>query len=111
MDLDSLIKKMDRLQFHQSLLLEMVANSDDHFYRLIIMKGLNKSEVDHFYQLCDELSDALEEQQAEGFVYFESVFEQFKKALHPKLNPEEVVQACLRQKLYVPLMLEFKKFT
>lgn len=110
MNLDSLLEKINRLEFHQSLLLKMISNTDDHFYKLIIEKSLSEQDLERFYEKCNELTKALEEQKAEGLVYFDSLFENFKEGLHPNLNVQEVVKACLRQQLYVPLMLEFKKF-
>jgi hypothetical protein len=110
MNLESLIEKINRLEYHQSILLSMISNSDDQFNKLIIQNSLSRQDVEHFQNTCDELTILLEEQQAEGWVYFESLFKIFKEALHPNLNANEVVQACLRQQLYIPLMLEFKKF-
>lgn len=110
MDLENLLEKINRLEYHQSILLKMISKSDYHFEKLIVEKSLSKQDVDSFYAKCDELIAALKEQQAEGFVYFESLFNEFKEALHPNLNAEEVIQACLRQQLFLPLMLEFKKF-
>lgn len=110
MDLDSLIKKMARLEFHQSLLMEMMSNSDDHFYQLMIRHSLERSDLEDFNQLCEHLTLLLSEQKEEGFIYFESLFNQFKEALHPSLDVEEVIHACLHQRIFVPLMLELKKF-
>ncbi|MDQ0153750.1 DUF1878 family protein [Robertmurraya andreesenii] len=110
MNLDVLLEKINRLEFHQSLLLKMIVDSEDHFYRMIIEKSLTEQDLKQFYQSCDELTVALEEQKAEGFVNFEPLFQKFKAALHPNLIAEEVVHACLRQQLYRPLMLEFRKF-
>jgi hypothetical protein len=109
-NLDILLEKINRLEYHQSLLLKMISKSDYQFDKLIVEKSLSKQDVEMFFAKCDELIAALEEQQAEGFVYFESLFKEFKEALHPNLKAEEVVQACLRQQLFLPLMLEFKKF-
>ncbi|RTR31423.1 DUF1878 family protein [Robertmurraya yapensis] len=110
MNLDSLIEKMNRLEYHQSILLKMISKSDDHFYKLIVERSLNKQDVENFYKECNELMIELEEQQAEGFVYFESLLKKFKESLHPNLDAEEVILACLRQKLFLPLMIEFKKY-
>ncbi|MGG0719216.1 DUF1878 family protein [Robertmurraya massiliosenegalensis] len=110
MDLDTLLEKINRLEYHQSILLMMISKSDDQFYKLIVEKSLSRKDVEHFFAKCEELTIALEEQQAEGFVYFESLFKSFKDSLHPNLDAKEVVQACLRQKIYLPLMLELKKF-
>lgn len=110
MNLDALLEKINRLEYHQSLLLKMMTASNDQFYKLIIEKSLNKHDVEQFFQKCDELTLLYKEQTAEGLVHFNSLYEEFQKALHPNLNAEEVVRACLRQQLYLPLMLEFQKF-
>lgn len=110
MELESLIEKINRLEYHQSILLKMVSNNHDPFFRLIVEKQLTKEEVDRFYLLCEELSESLQEQQAEGFVYFQSLFEKLKEDLPQNLQVEEVIEACLRQQLFYPLMLELKKF-
>lgn len=110
MNYDALIKKMNTLEYHQSLLLKMISNTDKQFYKLIIEKTLSEKDVEQFNQLCDKLSLEIEEQKAEGFVYFHPLFEKFKNSLHPNLHPNEVIQACLRQQLYLPLMLEFRKY-
>lgn len=110
MDLDTLLEKINRLEYHQSILLMMISKSDDQFYKLIVEKSLSRKDVERFLAMCEELTIALEEQQAEGFVYFESLYRNFKDSLHPNLDAKEVIEACLRQKLYLPLMLELKKF-
>lgn len=107
---DDLKEKLSRLEYHQSLLLKMIAHSDDHFYKLVIKNALTKQDVEQFYKQCQALTMALEDQKAEGFVYFQPLFEQFKGALHPNLTVEEVVPACIQQGLFLPLMLEFKKY-
>lgn len=110
MNLDALLEKINRLEYHQSLLLKMISTSNDQFYKLVIEKSLTKHDVEQFFQKCDELTLLYKKQKAEGLVYFDSLFTEFQKALPPSLNAEEVVRACLRQQLYLPLMLEFQKF-
>ncbi|MDF1511210.1 DUF1878 family protein [Robertmurraya sp. DFI.2.37] len=110
MDLDTLLEKINRLEYHQSILLKMISKSDDQFYKLIVEKSLSKKDVEHFHSICEKLTVALEEQQEEGFVYFESLYKRFKRDLHPSLEPKETIEACLRQRLYLPLMLQLQKF-
>lgn len=103
-------EKLNRMEYHQSLLLQMITNSEDQFYKLVIEKQLNKADVEQFYTLCDKLSKELEKQKAEGFVHFDPLFDMFKLNLHPNLHAEEVIRACIVQKLYQPLMSQFKKY-
>lgn len=108
---DELMEKINRLEYHQSLLLEMISDGKSHpFYRLIIKKFLSKQEVEHIYKICEELNNELEEQKAEGFVYFQPLFEKFQSSLPPKVHAREVVLACLGQQLFQPLMEELKKY-
>ncbi|WP_428909389.1 DUF1878 family protein [Niallia sp. Krafla_26] len=110
MDLEAIAKKIQMLEYHQSLLLKMNRNSQESFYKLIIEKTLTEDEVKQFYKDCEGLSRAYEEQKAEGFVYFHPLFEKFTRDLHPKLTAQEVISACLTQGLYIPLMTELKKY-
>lgn len=110
MNLETLVDKMKQLEYHQSLLLKMVQNSYEDFYKLVIEKSLNKNDVEEFMMKCEVMSNQLEEQKAEGFVYFHPLFKEFKSTLHPSLQAEEVILACIRQNLFVPLMSELKKY-
>lgn len=110
MNNSDLLERIERLEFHQSLVLKMVSNSHFGFYKLIIERSLLKKDVESFYKLCERVSKKIEEQKAEGFVYFHPLFEEFKSSLHPNLQAEEVIEGCLQQCVFVPLMLELKKY-
>ncbi|WP_338470510.1 DUF1878 family protein [Niallia sp. XMNu-256] len=110
MDLQAILEKINKLEYHQSLLLKMNQSSTEAFYKLIIEKSLSEEEVGQFHKKCERLSKIFEEQKAEGFVYFHPLYEKFIAHLHPKLSAQEVIIACLRQGLYVSLMTEFKKY-
>ena len=105
-----LFEKLQMLEYHQSLLLKMIKNTNDQFYKLVIEKSLSEQDVKQFYKQCEGLSKELEEQKAEGFVYFHPLYKRFTSRLHPNLQAEEVIQACLCQKLFLPLMQELKKY-
>lgn len=107
---EELREKLDRIEYYQSLMLKMIINSEDQFFKLVIEKQLKKTDVEQFYTLCEKLSKELQEQKAEGFVYFYPLFEIFKSNLHPNLDAEAVIRACHMQKLFQPLMSEFKKY-
>ncbi|WP_077211101.1 DUF1878 family protein [Bacillus dakarensis] len=107
---ENLYDRLNKLEFHQSLLLRMIQNTDKHFFRLVVEKSLTEQEVTEFYKQCESMSKELEEQKAEGFVYFHPLYKKFSSELHPSLEAEEVIQACLCQKLFLPLMQELKKY-
>lgn len=104
-----LLQRINVLEFHHKLLVKLINNPDLEFYKLIIEKGLTEQELNMFYNLCDKLSEKLEEQKAEGYVYFHPLFVELSAALPDTLKAEEVVRACLQQKLYEPLFQEMKK--
>lgn len=110
MEYEKLLEKIQLLEYHQQLLLKLLDNPNLHFYKLIIEKGLTQGFVERFLHLCDKLNMELEKQKAEGFVYFHPLFNELSENLPANVNMKEVVKACLAQKLYEPLFLEFKKY-
>src|SRR3954452_13719254 len=97
------------LEYHQRLLLKMLAAPNLEFYRLVIEKGITEQEVQAFNEICEELNKKMEKQKAEGFIHFHPLFIEFLNSLPAELDVKEVVQACLKQHLYEPLFLEFTK--
>ncbi|WP_071396035.1 DUF1878 family protein [Bacillus tuaregi] len=111
MDLAALLERIKRLEYHQSLLLEMNQSTKHALYRFIIERGIGEKEAQKLFELCDELSMELEEQKAEGFVHFHPLFTKFTMKLHTGgLPAEDVIAACITQGLYLPLMTELKKY-
>lgn len=110
MNMDDLLKRIKRLEYHQTLLLKMNATSTQAFHKLIIEKSLGEEDVKEFQTLCEELNNEWKEQKAEGFVYFHPLFNKLTKKLHPALQTEETIEACIAQGLYLPLMTELKKY-
>jgi len=104
------MKRINLLEYHQKLLVKLLNNPNLEFYKLIIENGLTELEIDTFYCSCDKLSMKLEEQKAEGYVYFHPLFNELSASLPAKLKIEEVIKACLHQKLYEPLFQEFVKY-
>ena len=111
MDYNEILERIKRLEYHQSLLLKMSRSSTDAFYKLIIEKSLDEKEVKGIYKVCAQLSKELQEQKAEGFVYFHPLFQKFDQQLHHRLQAEEVINACLMNGLYTPLLKELKKYS
>jgi hypothetical protein len=105
---DFLLQRINLLEFHQRLLIKLISNPHYDFFRLIIENGLSEREVNNFYRLCDELSVKLAEQKAEGYVHFHPLLNQLSASLPAPLKIEEVVKACLQQKLFEPLFMEYE---
>ncbi|OIK12370.1 hypothetical protein BIV60_16365 [Bacillus sp. MUM 116] len=110
MENQELLNKIRLLEYHQKLLLTMINNPKQEFYRMIIEIGLSEQEVREFMQICDELSIKMEEQKAEGFINFQPLFTEFLYLLPEKLDYKEVILACSSQGLYLPLMSELNKY-
>jgi hypothetical protein len=110
MDMEDLLKRIKRLEYHQTLLIKMNQNSSQAFDKLIIEKSLGEEDVKEFHSLCEELNNEWEEQKAEGFVYFHPLLNKLTKKLHPELQAEETIEACITQGFFRPLMSELKKY-
>ena len=107
--MDELLKRIEKLEYHQKLMAEMMPENGFPFYRLIIHKGLSERDVKEFFNTCDKLSMKLEKQKAEGFVYNTPLFKEFEVELHSKLKVHEVVDSCLVQNIYPALMKQLKR--
>jgi hypothetical protein len=107
---DELLIRINLLEYHQKLFLELLTNPKLDLYKLVIEKGITEQQVKHILTICDELSNRMLEQKAEGFVYFYPLFNEFSSSLPMNLLPEEVVTACISQHIFEPLMLEFVKY-
>lgn len=107
--MDTIENRIAKLEYYQSLLLEMIDETKKPFYHLIIKANLAKHEVDDVLKLCETLSEEYEKQKAEGFVMFTPLLTHFAGMLHPKLPLDQTIDALLQQNMFVPLMKEFKK--
>lgn len=101
--------RIAKLEFHRSLLLEMIDETRKPFYSLVIAADLTKEEVEEVITLCEQLSKEYEKQKAEGFTIFTPLLIHFAGMLHPHLPLEKTVDALLKQQMFVPLMKELKK--
>ncbi|MDP4083938.1 MAG: DUF1878 family protein [Bacillota bacterium] len=110
MDEHDLINRISLLEYHQKLLLRLISNPSLSFDRLIIEKGISEKVVNQFLVKCDELSMKMTEQKAEGFVYFYPLFSEFLSSLPAGVEGKEVINACMNQNVFDPLMHEFKNY-
>ncbi|OCA84349.1 hypothetical protein A8F94_16715 [Bacillus sp. FJAT-27225] len=111
MESRDLLERIQVLEYHMRLLAEAVEKPEYELNKLLVKRNVAERETAELFDLCERLSKLMEEQKAEGFLHFHPLFEEFAASLSSKLNPSEVVNACMKQKIFIPLMNEFKKFT
>jgi hypothetical protein len=110
LDESEVLKELSLIRYHQRLIIDMLDRSDKEFYKLIVYYRLSEEEVKEFFHLCESLNMELEEQKAEGFVYYHPLYRQFLERLNKKLTAREVIHACISQKLYLTLMAELENY-
>lgn len=110
MEESEVVKELALIRYHQRLLIELLDKSDKDLYKLIIYYGLSEKEVQELMNLCEKLNIELQEQKAEGFVYYHPLYRQFVDQLNSKLSAKEVIHACISQKLYLTLMKELENY-
>ena len=107
--MDELERRIERLEYHQQLLLRMIGHEEMQLYYLIVDKNLSRKETEELLNICDNLNKEVEKQKAEGYVTFNPLLIELKSKLIPSISPTELIQACLKQGVYVSLMKELKK--
>lgn len=93
----SLEEKINQLSFQMELLLGAVDWSNRPFEHEVIKANLTKQEVEAFFLLLDEIRERQNEQARYGLSSVEPLLVHFVGMLHPKLNAETILEACVRQ--------------
>lgn len=100
-----LIKKIEQLEYHQKILFKMIQATGHEFDCLIISCSLSEEEVEQFHSLCETFTRKLKQEKADPYyVYYVPLYHEFIKRLNPKLTPELVIPACLKQGIHIDLM-------
>ena len=107
--MNTIEERLERLEYYQSLLVEMVDSTQHSFTLLVIKSQLSKVEIEEIHQLCRTLSEQHEEQKAQGLVIFTDLLTLFAGQLNSKINVNQTVKALYNQNLYKPLMQAFLK--
>jgi hypothetical protein len=97
-------EQIKRLEYYQSLLMEMLDIYKFPFYRLVMEEQLSEDETTEILTLCEELNQRFEEMREEGFVHYTPLLTHYVGMLNPKLNPLTVAQSLYDQKLYDAMM-------
>lgn len=99
-------KRLELMEYHQELLLQLVRNPKDQLAWLIIGKKLTKQETEEIMKLCEEMNNKFQIEKAEGYVNFQPLQAEMKKKLNPKITLKELTEACRSQGIFLPFMKE-----
>ncbi|RDU35300.1 hypothetical protein DRW41_18625 [Neobacillus piezotolerans] len=110
MDVREIAERLRTVEYHLRLMADALGGTEHQFTKLVVQNNLSEKETESFFSLCEEMNKRMEEQKAEGFLNFHPLFNEFSSLLTSKLNPRDAVYACINEKVYLSLMLEFKKF-
>jgi Protein of unknown function (DUF1878) len=105
--MDSIEKRLETLEYYQTLFIKMIEPEQFPFYHMVMSKGLTKEEIEEVNAICHELSVNHKEQKAQGLVIFTDLLTQFAGQLNAKLDLYETIRALHKQNLYRPLMDDF----
>ncbi|MFD1017755.1 DUF1878 family protein [Thalassobacillus hwangdonensis] len=101
--------RCQRLEFQLKLLLEMEEVDHYPFIKMIIEKRLTEDEYEEVVELLEELQQKFEAQKDEGMVHHYGLIIQFAGMLTPKLVPDEVMDALIKEGRFLALMEAFQK--
>lgn len=107
----SIEERLEKLEYYQSLLMEMVDYDKKPFYALVIKANLTKAEVEEIFRLCELLSKKYKKQKAEGLVVFTPLLTEFAGMLTPKLDVEQTIEMMIKQNMFIPLMNQLKEIS
>lgn len=107
--MSDLEKRVEILEYHMQLLLNMSNRNQYPFDFMIVAKGLSKQEVNELMNLCQELDRQYKEQKAQGLLYYTDLLTLFAGQLNEKLDVNETIDAMLKQGMFKELMADFKR--
>ncbi len=95
----SLEEKVKQLSYQMELLMKSVDWSDRPFEYEIIRANLTKEDVEAFHTLLEEIRQQQNEQGRYGLSSVEPLLVSFVGMLHPALDPEKILAACVKQQI------------
>ncbi|KMY49016.1 DUF1878 family protein [Peribacillus loiseleuriae] len=102
-------REINRLKFHQKLLLNVIRNPNAELDVIFFEKNLSETEAHEILRLCDKLSKQYEIEKAEGYIHFQPLFNRLTMELTAKVTVKELIEACLKQGLYDSFMKDMVK--
>ncbi|KFM99894.1 DUF1878 family protein [Bacillus clarus] len=101
------VKRLEQAEYYVDLLFKMIDEDKCPFYSLIIKNKAHKKDVERILNLCERLNEQYIAEKAEGLLLFDTLLNQFEKALPHQLEVNETAEALIKQGLFQPLMKEF----
>lgn len=95
----SLEERINQLSFQMELLLGAVDWSERPFEREVLKANLTRQDVACFFALLDDIRERQNEQVRYGLSSVEPLLVHFVGMLHPKLDAETILAACVRQEI------------
>ncbi|QPC45988.1 DUF1878 family protein [Mangrovibacillus cuniculi] len=106
--MSNLEKRLERIEFHQKLIVEYIDNPKAGLYKFVVQHGVSKEEYMEFTTLCQSLMQKFETEKKAESVYYTPLFLEFVNGL-PKTFNLKVIDACIKHGLYKEMMIAFKK--
>jgi hypothetical protein len=106
--METIEQRLERLEYYQSLILQFADNSMWPFYHIAMIHRLTEQEIENVFHVCESLHQQYKEQKAEGFINFSPLLIKFEQSIPKKLPLLQTIDALYQQKLFIPLMEEFK---
>jgi len=100
---------IETLTFYVKLLMEMKELDEYPFIKMFIEKGVTEKEYQELMVLLSNIQEEYESQKENGMLDFTGLLIQFAGELNPKLHPDELMNALIKEERYHEVMTELKK--
>ncbi|WP_019240383.1 MULTISPECIES: DUF1878 family protein [Bacillus] len=107
--MENLLKRIEVLEYHQQLLIRMLKETNQPLYYFIIVNNLSRSETEHILEICEMMNKKFQKQKAEGYVTFYPLLQELQANISPSISIKDLVDACIKQEVYVLFMEEMKQ--
>ncbi|MFS0782974.1 DUF1878 family protein [Bacillus sp. 1P06AnD] len=106
--MDEIAERLDKLEYHQQLLVRMLKDTELPLYYLIVEHDLSKEDTEQVLNICEELSKKFKKQKAEGYVTFYPLLFELQKKIPASISSLELIHACIKQGVHTEFMKEMK---
>ena len=102
-------KELETLRYHQELLINVIRNRDAELDLLIVEKNLTREQGMTLLKTCEDMSNKMQIEKAEGYVHFRPLLQQLRNKINPNISLFDLIPSCLKQGLYTEFMKEMEK--
>lgn len=97
------------LTFYLERLMEIKEFDQYPFVKMVIQNGVTEKEYQELIMLLSNINDEFKAQKEAGLLDFTRLLIQFAGELTPKLHPDDLMDALIKEKRYFDLMTHLKK--